>query len=171
MFKEISPKEIKKNAVSLFDDTWALLTAGDKQSYNTMTVSWGSLGELWGRDTCTVYVRPQRYTYGFMEENDCFTLSFFSEEYKKALTFCGSKSGRTYDKAKETGLTVTETECGAAFEEAEMIICCKKLYSQDFKSDCFVDKSILSDCYAADDFHRFYVGEIVKVLVKTIKNN
>lgn len=166
MFKEISPKEIKNNAVSLFDDTWGLLTAGVQEKYNTMTISWGTLGELWGRDVCTVFVRPQRYTYGFMEENDCFTVSFFSEEYKKALAFCGSKSGRDYDKAKETGLTVIETDCGAAFEQAEMIICCKKLYAQDFDADGFIDKSILSDCYKANDLHRYYVGEIVKVLIK-----
>lgn len=167
MFKEITPKEIKDNSVSLFDDSWGLLTAGKADSHNTMTISWGTLGELWSRDVCTVFVRPQRYTYGFMEENDSFTVSFFTEEYKKALSFCGSKSGRDYDKAKETGLTPFDTGYGAAFEQARLIICCKKLYSQDFDSSGFADKSILSDCYKLNDLHRFYVGEIEKVLIKS----
>ncbi len=164
MFKEISSKGINANAVSLFDDTWGLLTAGETSNYNTMTISWGTLGELWGKDVCTVFVRPQRYTFGFMEENGSFTVSFFSDKYKKALGFCGSKSGRDYDKAKETGLTPFDTGYGTAFEEAELIVCCKKLYKQDFENDGFVDSSILKDCYPTNDLHRFYVGEIVKVL-------
>lgn len=164
MFKEITPKEIDINTVSLFDDKWGLLTAGDTLNYNTMTISWGTLGELWSKDVCTVFVRPQRYTFGFMENNDTFTVSFFSEKYKKALAFCGSKSGRDYDKAKETGLTAFETGFGTAFEQAELIVCCKKLYKQDFAEEGFLDKSVLKDCYSANDLHRFYVGEIVKVL-------
>ena len=78
----------------------ALLTAGEKGNYNTMTVSWGMLGELWGKDMVTVFVRPQRYTYEFMEKYDNFTLSFFGSEYRRALSFCGSKSGRDFDKAE-----------------------------------------------------------------------
>lgn len=105
MFKKIDVKDLKENPVSLFGDKWALLTAGDEDSYNTMTVSWGTMGKLWNKDVCTVFVRPQRYTYGFMEKNQGFTLSVFSDEYKKALSFCGSKSGRDVDKAKETNLT------------------------------------------------------------------
>lgn len=166
MFKEINIKDISESAVKLFDDDWALLTAGGVSDYNTMTVSWGTLGELWGRDVCTVFVRPQRYTYEFMEKNDFFTVSVYPKEYKKALSFCGSKSGRDYDKAARTGLVPFETGYGVAFEQARLIICCKKLYRQDFDYDCFVDKSILGECYPANDLHRAYVGEVVKVLVK-----
>ena len=165
MFRKIDIKDLKESAVSLFDDRWALLTAGNAESYNTMTVSWGMMGELWNKDVCTVFVRPQRYTYEFMEKNDGFTLSFFSDEYKKALSFCGSKSGRDYDKAKETGLTPVEGEQGVSFEQAELIINCRKLYVQDMKEECFLDKSIVGKCYNGD-FHRIYVGEITEVLVK-----
>lgn len=165
MFKKILIKDLKENAVSIFDDRWALLTSGDADSYNTMTVSWGMMGELWNKDVCTVFVRPQRYTYEFMEKNDGFTLSIFPEEYRKALSFCGSKSGRDYDKAKETGLVPFKREQGIAFEQAEIIINCKKLYVQDMKEDCFLDKSIIDKCYNGD-FHRIYVGEITEVLIK-----
>ena len=165
MFKKIDIKELKESAAGLFDDKWALLTAGNTDKYNTMTVSWGMMGELWNKEVCTVFVRPQRYTYEFMEKNDGFTLSFFSDEYKKALSFCGSKSGRDVDKAKETGLTAVECDCGAAFGEAEIIISCKKLYVQDMTEDSFLDKSILEKFYNGD-LHRIYVGEITEVLVK-----
>lgn len=163
MLKKCTTKDITENAIKLFKNDWALLTAGN-ESYNTMTVSWGEMGELWGKDVCTVFVRPQRYTFEFTEKNDFFTVSFFSEEYKKALAFCGSKSGRDYDKAKETGLTAFETGYGTAFEQARLVLCCKKLYADDFKEDCFKDKSLIDDIYPTKDYHRVYVGEIVKVL-------
>ena len=166
MFREITAKEIKDNAASLFDDDWGLLTSGETACYNTMTISWGTLGELWNRDICTVFVRPQRYTYEFMEKNDCFTVSFFPKEYRKALSFCGAKSGRDYDKAKETGLTAFDTGYGAAFEQAKLIVCCRKLYKQDLSQDGFIDRSILGECYPKNDLHRLYIGEVLKVLVK-----
>lgn len=165
MFKKIDIKELDKNTVSLFDDSWALLTAGNGESYNTMTVSWGMMGELWNKDVCTAFVRPQRYTYEFMEKNDTFTLSFFSEEYRNALTLCGRKSGRDIDKAGETGLVPMECEGGVTFEQAEIVISCRKLYVQDMKEENFLDKSIVEKCYNGD-FHRIYVGEITQVLVK-----
>ena len=103
--KEINAREIKQNAVSLIADDWALLTAGNKEKWNTMTVSWGGIGELWGKDVTFVFVRPQRYTKEFIDNSDYFTLSFFDDEYKDALKLCGRKSGRDIDKAQATGLT------------------------------------------------------------------
>lgn len=166
MFRQINIKALNENAVSLFDDRWALVTAGGKDSYNTMTVSWGTLGELWGKDVCTVFIRPQRHTLGFVENNEYFTLSVFGEEYRKALTFCGSKSGRDYDKAKETGLTPKDMDGVTAFEEAEIIIKCRKLYADSFKKENFIDGETDRSVYAAGDYHRFFVGEIVGVYVK-----
>ena len=92
--KKIDIKALDGNAVSLFDDKWCLITAGNEESYNTMTASWGALGELWNKDVCFAFIRPQRYTKEFVEREEYFTLSFFGEEYKKALTFCGRNSGR-----------------------------------------------------------------------------
>ena len=73
---KINPKEIKENIISLFDDNWSLITAGDEKGYNTMTASWGGIGELWNKDVCFIFIRPQRYTYEFVEKNDLFTVSF-----------------------------------------------------------------------------------------------
>lgn len=166
MLRNISIKELKESTAELFDDRWALLSAGDTNAYNMMTISWGTLGELWNKEVCTVFVRPQRYTYEFTEKGDCFTVSFFGEEMKKALSICGSKSGRDIDKVKETGLTPFFDGDYIAYEEAEIVICCKKLYAQNLEEDCFVDKSIVDAAYSQKDFHRMYVCEIEKVLVR-----
>lgn len=37
---EINIRDLKENAVKLINDDWALLSAGDENGWNTMTVSW-----------------------------------------------------------------------------------------------------------------------------------
>ena len=157
---KINPKEIKENIISLFDDNWSLITAGDEKGYNTMTASWGGIGELWNKDVCFIFIRPQRYTYEFVEKNDLFTVSFYGKEYKKALSFCGTKSGRDYDKAKETGLTPLFIDGTVSFEEGKLTLVCRKIAVQDMKPDGFVDKTIDNN-YKDGDYHRIYVGEII----------
>ncbi|MBR5496130.1 MAG: flavin reductase family protein [Oscillospiraceae bacterium] len=164
-FKEISPYEIANNAFSLISKDWMLITAGDKQNHNTMTASWGSIGFLWNKPIATIYVRPQRYTFEFLEQNDTFTLSFFDEEYRDALKLCGAKSGREINKDKETGLVPLETDGATYYEQARLVLVCKKLYFQDITPDNFIDDTIDSN-YANKDYHRAYIGQIVKVLAK-----
>lgn len=161
-FKTITPQEITDNPFSLIGKDWALLTAGALDNYNTMTVSWAGLGVLWEKPSATVYVRPTRYTYDFMESNSEFTLTFFPEEYRKALSFCGSKSGRDFDKAKETGLTPMAFGSSVGFEEGRLVMVCRKRYFQDFDPKNFLDDKI-EKLYPAKDYHRVYIGEVLSV--------
>ena len=163
---KIDIKALQGNAVSMFDDKWCLITAGTKDSYNTMTASWGAMGELWNKDVCFCFVRPQRYTSEFIEKEEYFTLSFFAEDYKKALTFCGRNSGRDVDKAKETGLTARAEGNSVSFEEAEIVLLCKKVAFQDIKPEGFLDPTIDSACYPDKDYHRMYIGEIISCKIR-----
>ena len=97
-------KQKAYNVFELFDRQWAIVTAGSIEHYNSCTVGWGSLGNLWGptgrsRPAVTVYVHPARYTCEFLEQGDTFTVSFYPPEYRRALGYIGSHSGRDGDKA------------------------------------------------------------------------
>ncbi len=166
MFKEIRITDIKENAVDLLKNQWALVTAGNSESLNTMTVSWGALGELWGLDMVTVYIRPQRFTKEFLDREEYFTLSVYPEELKSIHGVCGSKSGRDVDKVKECGLTPNYSENAPFFEEAKLVIVCKKVALGKFEPEQFVDKSIMESNYPANDFHYIYYGAVEKVLIK-----
>jgi len=166
-FKNISAEELAENPFKLIGTDWALVTSGSKESFNTMTVSWGGVGIMWGKPSAFTFIRPQRYTFDFMEKNEYYTMSFFDEKYRKALQFCGSKSGRDYDKVKETGLTPAFTEDGIPyFEEAKLVLVCKKAYSQFLTEDSFEDKENISKWYEQKDFHKMYISEIISFLVK-----
>lgn len=162
---EISPNNLPKSAFEMIGKDWMLLTAGNEQKYNTMTASWGGLGVLWNKNVVFAFVRPQRFTFDFMNESEYFSCSFFKEEYRNALAYCGKYSGRDVDKAKECNLTADFTENAPYFSEADTVIICKKLYVQQMSEDCIIDESIKAN-YNGDDYHHVFVGEIVKVLKK-----
>ena len=166
MFEKIDPKALDQNVFSLIGDQWMLITAGTEDKCNTMTASWGGLGVLWGKPVATVYIRPQRYTLEFVEREDTFTLCFSGEEYRKALALCGSKSGRDMDKVKECGFTVATAEGAPYFEEADLVLVCKKSYWQDMDPTHFLDGEIDSKWYPEKDYHRIFIGEILEVLRK-----
>ena len=123
MFHEVDPNSLQENVFSLIGRDWMLITAGTAERCNTMTASWGGLGVLWGGPAATIYVRPQRYTKEFLDREEYFTLSFFGQEHRQALSLCGSKSGREVDKVKECGFTVQTARCGAPyFEQARLVL-------------------------------------------------
>lgn len=165
-FTVISPELIPDNTIKLIGSDWMLVAAGKKDDYNMMTAAWGGLGYLWKYPVSFIFVRPQRYTYEFTEKYDHFTLNFFSDRYRKMLSYCGTHSGREVDKAIECGLTLRETVNGSvAFNEARMILECKKVYADDIKPGCFLENQ-LEEVYPKKDFHRLYIGRIERCLVK-----
>lgn len=165
MLKEISIKDINCNAYEMFNKNWALVSSGNEQDYNTMTISWGTLGHLWFKDIATVFVRPSRYTFEYMEKNDYFTVSFFLDSHKDDLTYLGKNSGRDGDKVSKTSLTPIFLDGEVGFEEADYVMICKKVHAVDFKREQFCDSGIES-VYTSDDIHKQYTGAIEKVYKK-----
>ena len=165
-FRSVPYDSLSLNPFTKIGKEWALLTAGDENGFNTMTVSWGAMGFMWGKPSVTVYIRPQRYTKKFGDANDTFTLSFYGPEHKQALSICGSKSGRDCDKVKEAGLTPYFVDGTAAFEEADMVFVCKKLYEDEIRPENFIAKENDEKWYPEKDYHTVYIAEITKVLVR-----
>lgn len=166
-FESVKPDRITDNYIRLIGKDWMLVTAGEQAHFNTMTASWGGAGFLWNKPVAFVFIRPQRYTYGFVEKNEGFTLSFFEEKYRKALQICGTLSGRQVNKAEEAGLTPCVTESGnMAFQEARLVLECRKLYTDMIRPEAFREKKLIEQWYPESDFHRMYVAEIINVWEK-----
>lgn len=155
--------DFRAESFDIFDKDWALLTAGAEQHYNTMTISWGGLGTLWGKPVVTVYVKPIRYTHQFMEQSDCFTVSFYSEKYRKALGLLGSLSGRDGDKVAEAGLTPEALDSAVTFKEAKVTLVCKKIYRQDMDTNA-MPADVVKDFYGSEDAHTIYIGEVIDII-------
>ena len=145
-----------------------ILAAGDKDSYNAMTIGWGGMGTLWGRNrpVVTVYVAPKRFTHQFMEKSRYFTVMQFSDI--NVVQYMGKHSGRDGDKAKALGLHVAYTKNGTPyFKEADAVIECEVMYAAPFEEKNFrndVPKKTYSNFPAG--IHSMYIGEVVSAWKK-----
>lgn len=163
-FCQISPRALQENPFSLIGERWMLITAGNREKHNCMTASWGGVGVLWGKDVAFIFVRPTRFTYGLLEENECFSLTFYEEKFRPQLQLCGKRSGRDTDKTAACGFTLAFEGDTPYFTEASLVLCCKKLYYTDLQPEQFLDPAIQK--FYDNDYHRMYVAEITAALKK-----
>jgi len=145
-----------------------LVGQGKEGNPNPMTIGWGSIMFAWNKPIFVAMVRDSRYTYKLMEESDTFTVNFFSKEYNKEMGFCGTKSGREYDKWKETNLTPVKAKTveNSIIEEAFLNIECKVVFTNEMNPGD-LEKPIEEQHYQKDipgkTYHKFYYGEIVEM--------
>lgn len=151
------------DAFDEFGKKWALVTAGTMDDHNSMTVSWGGVGCLWGKSVATVYIRPNRHTYGYFEKSDYFTVSFYPEDCRAALGVMGSKSGRDCDKDTEAGLSPVPCGETVTYEEARRTLLCRKLFAQDMNGENFTPE-VICKFYGSEPAHKMYIGEIIEIL-------
>jgi len=163
-FKKILPSELD-GVFETVGKGWFLLGAGSAADHNMMTCSWGGLGVLWNKDVSFIFVRPTRHTFGYVENELKYSICLFDEEYRDALNFCGTHSGRDCDKAQEAGLTPIDIDGTVAFAEAKTVLICEKVYFDDIKPEQFLEYNLRKH-YPKSDYHRMYVGEIKSVYTK-----
>lgn len=166
VWKEVEPESLRLNPFELFADALSL-SAGTRERMNAMTIGWGGLGVLWGRErpVVTVYVREDRFTHQFMEDNDYFVVEAFPKSRADVLEYLGRVSGRDEDKMKGSGLTVRFTEEGTPyFEEGNLMFVCRKIYGAPFNPGGFGDFG--KEYYKDKALHSVYIGEIVRVMRK-----
>ena len=166
MFKEISPKQISdyKNPIDLFGEG-AVTMVKKGNGANPMTIGWGSLGVLWRKPCMSVYIHKTRYSKELFDAADRFAVCFFGPEHKEELSYFGTASGRDEDKAANCPLTLKEEDGFFYFEEAELVVFCKKMGQSDFYIEKIEPEPILA-WYSKSGVHSIYCGEIVKVLRK-----
>ena len=161
--KTIDITEISGSPVELIGKQWMLITAGTAKKFNCMTASWGGIGFLWNRPVAFVFVRPNRHTVNFIEAQPSFTLSFMPEQYRQDLIFCGRHSGRDVDKMAHTALRPVTTPAGLpTFEDAELVLECRRMFRTTLQEADFLDWSTVSPTWYAEDnpLHYLYICEI-----------
>ncbi len=163
--REITPDKIDKNVFEAIGKEWMLVGAQADGKVNAMTASWGGMGIMWNKNVVFVFIRPQRYTKKLIDAGEYMSISFFDESYRNMLTYMGKASGKDEDKIEKSGLTIIQDKA-PVFEQAQMTLVCKKLYSQALTEKGFYDKTLTKTFYPQNDYHEMYVAEIEKVLLK-----
>lgn len=159
-----------ENVFELIGKEWMLVTAGTPDHFNTMTASWGGVGFLWNRPVAFLFIRPERYTYTFIEASEKLTMAFLGHEHQEVHNICGKQSGRDRDKIAAAQLhPLTTPDGNVSFSEARLTLEGRKLFSCDMRSAHFLDQDILERWYndqPGGSFHRIYVIEIENIYEK-----
>ncbi len=141
-----------------FHKQWALVTAGSATHFNTMTISWGTMGTLWSRPVAIIFIQTKRYTYEFLDNEPYFTICFFKNNYKKDLTILGSNSGRKIDKLNLTKLKPQLIDQHfISYEQAELTLLCKKIYKTAMLKEDAPE-------FAPKEDHDMFVGEVIQII-------
>lgn len=160
-FQPVSLTSLDFNPFQRVGRDWMLITAGDSTQVNTMTASWGGMGVLWGQDVATVYIRPSRYTHQFVDAQGRFSLCFFDESWRDALSMLGRVSGRDCDKISDAELHITWLDGIPVFEEASLALLVDTLYVDELNPSRFLDTALLDRCYPERELHTVYIGRIL----------
>jgi flavin reductase (DIM6/NTAB) family NADH-FMN oxidoreductase RutF len=157
--------------------TGVLLTTKAGDRVNAMTVSWGSLGILWGKPTFTVYVREHRFTTTQLARNPQFTINVPVGTFDNdILRVCGTKSGHLVDKVGALGLSLVEPERieVPGIAALPLTLECMVVYSQRQDGTAIPPRTI-AKFYPQDvestfhgsnrDLHTAYWGEIVSAYI------
>lgn len=165
-FQPMPADLVEFNPFTKIGKEWALITAGTKDRANTMTVSWGGVGVLWGKNVVYIFVRDSRYTKEFIDNNDFFSMTFLSEDYRDALNYCGSHSGRDADKFTAAGLTLSTRHSIPFVDEGNFVMLCQKMAAVKITDDTFCFPELKEKWYADGDMHTMYVGEIIEIMAR-----
>ena len=160
---KIEPQDIE-NPIRLFAERHVAIATGQGDTVNAMTVSHGSIGQLWRRPVVSIYISSSRYTHELLTNNEYFTVNAFPEECDSALQYLGTHSGRDGDKLSAARLTLERTGLGnPTFSEANLVIECRKIYAEPFVRER-LDSTALSMLSNGTGMHTMFVGEIVNVM-------
>jgi len=166
-FYKAEPAQITLNTFTKIGSEWMLIAAAKPDgTVNMMTASWGGLGVYWNKPVAYTFVRPQRFTKEFIDSADGYSLTFFAPEYREKLNFCGTKSGRDFDKVKECGFDVLYDGATPYFAQGDLVFICKHIAAQPLNEASFINPEASPAMYPGKDFHTIYISEITDILIK-----
>lgn len=98
-------KETWRPGTMIYPLPAVIVTVGSKpEEWNPLTIAWtGTICS--DPPMCYISVRPERYSFDILMKNMEFTINLTTIEMANATDWIGVKSGRDFNKWKETGLT------------------------------------------------------------------
>lgn len=159
---ELGPFEAYEKFIKVLAEPGALLATIDSEGRpNVMSIGWCTVGRIWGKTICTVFVRPTRHSYTCLEDIRQFTVNAGGVS-AKAIEICGTINGRTKDKFAEAKITAGAAKKVKApiIEECALHYECNVVHNNDV-NPMNIHRKIIDEFYPQGNFHRIYFGEVV----------
>lgn len=158
--KSLDPLALSEKTISQIRKG-AFLTVKSGEKQNTMTIGWATIGFVWQRTILMVAVRKTRHTFDLIETAKDFTVSVpLDDKWKNAINFCGTKSGRDFDKFKECGLdTMTSRQVISPIIQMDGLHFECNIILKAPLDPAFMHPD-LEKIYPLHDYHTLYFGEV-----------
>ncbi|MDP3142365.1 MAG: flavin reductase [Candidatus Omnitrophota bacterium] len=139
----------------------AFLVVKSGNKMNVMTIGWATIGYLWRRPAMMILVRNSRHTFKIIEKTDNFAVSVPLKDMARAIEFCGTKSGRDFNKFKECHLKTRKAQTIATpiLDIPGIHIECRIVYRSAMNPKFLIKE--YNYLYPKKDFHTLYFGEIL----------
>lgn len=161
-------EEILQTTYSALLDTGLLVSSrGSDGRLKAMTVGRALIGKAWKYPVFMVAVRPTTYTYELIEETNEFTVNVPPAEMGEIVKYCGTVSGRNYDKFKEKNITIENginvkspiiADCIAHYE-------CKVIIKSNVTPE-LIPQETQEKHYRTKNYHTLYFGNILTTLME-----
>lgn len=164
-FIKVPFEKFDYSAFKMINLDWLQITAMADDKVNTMTASWGGIGEMWGKYCAFIFIRPQRFTKTLVDRSQSLTLQVLPETMRDTMRYFGTKSGADEDKIANSKVTVVKDGSHVYFEESDVVLKCTKLFSQELDLKKAMDNPVVGKWYGNRDFHTMYIVAIDSVEV------
>lgn len=126
-----------------------MVTCGDMESSNIITVAWAGIINT-HPPKVSVSIRPTRHSYGIIKETREFVINLTPEHLIRAADYCGMYTGAKVDKFTATGLHK---------EEAQVVAC-------PLISECPLSLECRVTDILPQGTHDLFLAEVVAVNVE-----
>lgn len=140
----------------------AFFTTKNQQIANTMTITWGYIGFSYRKPVFIAMIRPSRYTFSLLQSAKDFTISIpYTENFKNALSICGSTSGKDVDKELMADIEFCSSKNvnSPIVKNCDKFYECKITYLDKLYTENMNDELI--SFYKNGDCHYLVFGEII----------
>ena len=170
LFQKIEPENFNDNVFALLNSA-GVLTSGNDEDFNSMTIGWGGWGIYFNEPATWCFLRANRYTLEFIRKTKTYTISFFDKDYEKNVMHFGKSSGRNTDKMGTHELNSVFTPLNnVSYKEANIIIECELMSLTTVNPEDYYfenNKKFIEEAFLeANDYHKIVFGKITDIWVR-----
>jgi flavin reductase (DIM6/NTAB) family NADH-FMN oxidoreductase RutF len=97
-------KELINNGITTFPMPAAVISVGVGEEANLITLAY--VGKVClDPPIIAISIQPKRHSYQLIEAHGEFVINYPSKDQLKEMDYCGTRSGRNFNKWEELGLT------------------------------------------------------------------
>lgn len=159
LFQEVPAENLRQDIQVITGDNSVLVSAGNLRLFSSSVASCRFASELTFKPIAVCFLRPQRNVIRFLDKNECFTLSYFTSQYRYLLNSFGP--GFNTEKIEP----ILTHMGNIYYSQAEWVFECRKVFNLELILSREIQTILASEkkrsIYPGKESPRMFVGEVL----------